>query len=123
MFNPGKFYKRAGPNYENIMPNGKHRGTCISLWVSDEEYEKIEALKASSGLSRSDLIKKLLAGEPLPDKSYWKTYKQIASIGGMIKKFMENGTYGNAYKLGCDILATARELERLDKERQKQPRI
>lgn len=99
------------------MPKGKHRGTCVSLWLSDEELEKVEALMTSSGQTRTKVIKDLLAGRQLPDHSLWKTCKRLASIGGYIKKFVDNGEHGNAYKLGCEIIATAREIEKSEKAR------
>lgn len=98
------------------MSKGEHKGTCISMWMSDEEIAKIDALTTSTGYNRTKLFKELLANKPLPDKSYWKTYRQLASLGGMIKRFVENGQHGNAYKLGCEVLEIAHELERLEKE-------
>lgn len=86
------------------------------MWMSDDEIAKIEALTISTGYNRTKLFKELLASRPLPDKSYWKTYRQLASLGGMIKRFVDNGEHGNAYKLGCKILEIARELERFEKE-------
>lgn len=86
------------------------------MWMSDDEMSRIEALCASSGYNRTKLFKELLNNRPLPDKSYWKTYRQLASLGGLIKKFVETGQHGNAYRLGCEILSIAKELERLEKE-------
>lgn len=99
------------------MSKGIHRGTCISMWMSPGEMEKINALTTSSGQSRTQLFKNLLARRPVPDKSYWKTYKQLASLGGMIKRFVDNGQHGNAFHLGLQVLQIAQELERQDKER------
>lgn len=98
------------------MPKGVHNGTCVSFWASDAEIEKLAYLSTSSGQSRTKVIKDLINEKRLPDKSYWKTYRQLASLGGLIKKFVDNGDHGNAYQLGCEVLAIARELERLEKE-------
>ena len=98
------------------MAKGEHKGVCISMWMSKEEMEKIEALEESSGKTRTQIFKDLLAKRPIPDRSYWRTFRQLASLGGLIKKFVENGEHGNAYKLGCEVLEIACELERLEKE-------
>lgn len=99
------------------MSKADHKGTCISMWMSDEEMKKIEALMVSSGQTRTALFKNLLAGRSIPDKSYWKTYRQLAQIGGLIKRHVDNGQHGSAYKLGCEVVRIARELEKLEKER------
>lgn len=90
----------------------------MSFWVTEEQAQKIEALALASGKSKTQIFKALIDNAPIIDKSYWKTYSQLASIGGLIKGMVESGKHGNAYKLGMEILKIARELERLEKDRQ-----
>ena len=96
----------------------KHRGVHMSFWVSDKQAEKIEALAVASGQTRTKVMKALIDKAPLLDRSYWKTYSQLASIGGLIKGRVDSGQHGDAYRLGVEILRIARELERIEKERQ-----
>lgn len=96
----------------------KNKGVHISFWVSDEQAEKLDALAIASGQTRTKVLKALIDNRPLIDKSYWRTYSQLASIGGLIKGRVDNGEHGNAYKLGMKVLQIARELERLEKEKQ-----
>lgn len=96
----------------------KHCGVFVGCWITHEQAEKLEALAAASGQTKTKILKALIDNQPIIDKSYWRTYSQLASIGGLIKSKMDSGQHGDAYKLGQRVLKIARELERLEKERQ-----
>lgn len=96
----------------------KHNGVFVGCWLSQEQAEKLEALAAASGQTKTKILKALIDNQPIIDKSYWRTYSQLASIGGLIKAKMDSGQHSDAYRLGQRVLKIARELERLEKERQ-----
>lgn len=96
----------------------KHNGVFVGCWITQEQAEKLEALAEASGQTKTKVIKALIDNAPIIDKSYWRTYSQLASIGGLIKGKVDSGEHGDAYRLGQRVLKIARELERMEKERQ-----
>lgn len=102
----------------NARKRPKNKGVHVSFWVTDEQAQKLDALAEASGQTRTKILKALIDNAPIIDRSYWRTYSQLASIGGLIKGKLDSGEHSDAYRLGQQILKIARELERLEKERQ-----
>ncbi len=88
----------------------EHKGQHLSAWISDAQMEKVKSLAISAGVTKTEVIRALIDGRALPERSYWKTYSTLASIGGLIKARVESGQHGSAYSLGCEILKIAHQL-------------
>lgn len=88
----------------------KHKGVHLSVWISDELAAKLDAMTAASGLSRSMVIRRLIDGQPVPEKSYVRTLNELSRIGGLIKSHVTAGKPGEALALGREVVRIAREL-------------
>lgn len=67
------------------MANGKrNRNNQIHFYLSDEEFEKFTELKKNSGLSSSELIRRLIMNCKIcnaPPVDFWDMTKQIRYYG------------------------------------------
>lgn len=82
----------------------KREGSCVSLWLDNDQVKKLAELAKSSGKSRSDVIRAMIDRKRLPDVSFWQTYQMLAQLGAHLKKTGDQAT-------GAEILAIARRLE------------
>lgn len=89
----------------------KNKGVHLSVWISDEQAAKLEAMTAASGLSRSKVIRRLLDGQTIPERSYTRTLSELARIGGLIKSHVTAGRQDEALALGREVLKIARSLQ------------
>lgn len=88
----------------------KHKGKHLSLWITDAQAEKLTAMSAASGLSRSDVIRRLVDGLTVPEKSYARTLGELGRLGGLIKSHVEGGERAEALEIAREVLAIARQL-------------
>lgn len=99
----------------------RHRGEYFSCWLSSEQNSKLEMLASAAGLNKSAYVRTMLDGKRPADVSFWKLYRQLASIGGLIKYLFGNGKRNDAWELSEKLVSYARKLERqeyLEAERQ-----
>lgn len=88
----------------------EHKGKHLSLWITDAQGEKLEAISRASGLSRSEVIRRTIDGLAVPDKSYTRTLGELARLGGLIKSHIEGGERAEALAIAREVLEIAREL-------------
>ncbi|MGB3471190.1 MAG: hypothetical protein WBA51_10240, partial [Erythrobacter sp.] len=77
---------------ERISNPKRDRGRYLSCWVSDGLFEQVVADAERAGLSRSDYIKQVLGGTPVPRK-YRATNAatlELAKFAGRLGKLGSN---------------------------------
>lgn len=88
----------------------KNKGAHLSLWITDAQAEKLNALSAASGLTRSNVVRRLIDGQAIPEKSYARTLGELGRLGGLIKSHIEGDERAEALAIAREVLDIAREL-------------
>ncbi|MCF8482184.1 MAG: ribbon-helix-helix protein, CopG family [Rhodospirillum sp.] len=80
------------------MPTTRHK---IETYLNDEEKARLDKLTRQLRLSRSELLRRLLMGERLPDASDFVAWQGIRDV---LKVNADLARLGNLFKLALDEL-------------------
>lgn len=92
-------------------------GKQFHLWFNDDDWKRLETMSNVSGLSKADVLRRLVRGRPLPDVSWWKTYARLGSLGGILKLAASKFDSREILKAASEVIYIARELRRADADR------
>lgn len=87
----------------------RHRGIFVGAWIAPELAEKLAGMARASGLNRSQVLTRLIAGRKIPDQSYMKTLSYLMKLGGLLKHKAEGRE--EIFKLGQNLITIARSLQ------------
>lgn len=79
----------------------------VGVWMNERQRERLDLLCEISGQSRSQVIRELIDGHVIKNKSWARACSAIASLGGLIKK---SARQDEVYALGQEIVKIAHEM-------------
>lgn len=77
----------TGPEADREATRDKqrHKGVRIQVWMPTEQLARLDTVAGIGGITRSDAIRRMIDGQPIPDRTCKQAVAALGRVGGLIK--------------------------------------
>lgn len=78
----------TAPESDRQAPQGdRHKGVAVRVWMPPEQLVRLDAIAAIGGITRSDAIRRMIDGQPIPERTCREAIASLGRVGGLIKLY------------------------------------